>query len=137
MTHHHKPVMYLRGIIGVVTIGAWVPRHPHFLSVMVPGTASKFGHPGCRAPGTPTFEILSTPLRGIMPGMHGGRLFQPWLCLGLGNIALPCLSMQSLCLISLRRRIHCVLKPESGGVTKTFHKFMPFAQCITSIANST
>jgi hypothetical protein len=28
----------------------------------VVGTASKHGHPGCRAPGTPTFEILSMPL---------------------------------------------------------------------------
>jgi hypothetical protein len=53
-------------IIGVVTTGAWVPGHPHFLSVMVPGTASKHGHPGCRASGTPTFEILSTPLADII-----------------------------------------------------------------------
>jgi hypothetical protein len=63
--------------IGVVTIGAWVPGHLHFLTVIfsgvvtvvllpisrgIVGTASKHGHPGCRAPGTPTFEILSTPL---------------------------------------------------------------------------
>jgi hypothetical protein len=56
-------VVRFKTSIGVVIIGAWVPGHPHFLSVMVQGTASKHGHPGCRAHGTPTFEILSTPLK--------------------------------------------------------------------------
>jgi hypothetical protein len=59
--------------IGVVTIGVWVPGHPHFLSVIfsgvvapVPvneknfvGTASKHSHPGTRHA---HFKILSTPM---------------------------------------------------------------------------